>query len=238
MMGRSPEQAGGSTEASRFDVEISVRRLPLLLVGVAVVLMSCHLGLAYYHYRVAELPWSLVQLFDVDQENNLPTWYSGFILLVAVALLWLCARKKRLDGDRWFRWWYLLTAGFLVMAIDEVASLHEVINGLIEVIWAKPAGFLVIGIGVVFLPFVLSLPRRTGFLFVVAGAIYVFGVIGVEIFGNYLAMQRLTNSLEYRIVTMVEESLEMLGVIVFIYALLDYMRGAASHASVSAEIVD
>jgi hypothetical protein len=43
-----------------------------------------------YHYQIEEvswLPWR--QLFDVDEENNLPTWFSGALLALAAGCLWL-----------------------------------------------------------------------------------------------------------------------------------------------------
>ena len=58
-------------------------------------------------------------------------------------------------------------------------------------------------------------------LFLLAGAIYGGGAVGVEHFTDSEV-----NSLHYNMWTALEEGMEMLGVIVFIYALLDYLRGS------------
>lgn len=55
------------------------------------------------YYRFQELPWLLRQLLDVDDENNLPTRYSGFLLPIARVSPWLCAGARRADGYRWYR---------------------------------------------------------------------------------------------------------------------------------------
>jgi len=210
---------------ARYDVTLSPRALPRALLAVALVLLACHAGLVIYHYRVEKLPWLLLQLFDVDDENNLPTWYSSFLLLTACALLWLCGRQKRADGDPRFRPWYVLAVGFLLMAIDEVAGIHETINSLIEMTWAIPAGILALGIGLAFIPFLLHLPRRTAVLFALAGGMFLAGAVAIEIVGYTMSIRALRDTLGYKLATLTEEGLEMLGVILFVYALLDYMRG-------------
>jgi hypothetical protein len=191
---------------------------------VALVLLACHAALAIYHYRIQELHWLLRQLFDVDQENNLPTWYSEFLLLTTCALLWLCGRKKRTDGAPWSGHWYALAVGFLLMSVDEVAGVHESINSVIEPTWAIPGAIMASLIGLAFVPFLLHLPRRTALLFGLAGGIYLAGAVGIEIIGNAMVGQRLKDTLQYNFTTLAEESLEMLGLILFIHTLLRYMR--------------
>lgn len=69
----------------------------------------------------------------------------------------------------------------------------------------------------------MRLPARTAFLFVVSGAVYVGGAIGFELIGGYYAKANGVENLTYSMISTVEESLEMSGVIVFIYALLKYI---------------
>ncbi len=233
---RSSKPHERATAAARYEVRLSSVTLPFSLLLVALVLLACHAGLTLYHYRVEPLPWLLRQLFDVDQENNLPTWYSGFLLLVATALLWLCARQRKAVGDRWSVQWLALSGGFLLMSLDEVAGVHETINSVIVMTWAIPAVFLVLVLGLAFVPFLLQLPRRTALHFSLAGAIYIAGAVGVEIFGNSLSVQNLRDTLQYDMATLVEEALEMLGVILFIRALLRYMRGSSGAVDASLEL--
>ncbi len=209
------------TDHSSYVIQVSPRFLVTLLAVLALTLLFCHAALTIYHYQVDELPWlPWRQLFDVDEENNVPTWFSELLLLTATVLLWLCAGKKRLEEDPSVDHWYALTIGFLLLAIDEVAGLHETINSLIDPTWAIGGGLLALGIGVGFIPFLRRLPRRTAILFAVAGAIYVGGAVGVEIIGEPLD----SDSMAYNLLTVLEEGMEMFGVIFFIHVLLGYMR--------------
>jgi len=216
-------------------VVISSQGLPRALLTAALVLLTLHIVLYLYHYGVAELPWLVLQLFDVDQENNLPTWYSGFLLALTSCLLWVCAQQKRADGDRWYRHWYVLATGFLLLSVDEIAGVHESINSVIVKSWAIYGAIFAGVIGLAFVPFVLNLPRRTALLFTAAGACYLAGTVGMEVIGNDMVGRNLSDTLGYKVATLVEESLEMLGIVLFVHTLLAYMRepgGDAVRASV------
>ncbi|MDH3421968.1 MAG: hypothetical protein OEN00_03190, partial [Gemmatimonadota bacterium] len=87
--------------------------------------------------------------------------------------------------------------------------------------WVVPGLIALAALGVIFARFVLHLPPRSRVLFVVAGTVYVLGALGMEIVGRaYLAAS--DDDLTYGIIATVEEILEMGGIVVFVYALLDY----------------
>ena len=73
-----------------------VRYLAIIVMGLLVV----HSVLQVWHYQWYEVPWPLQQLFDVDEEDSIPTWYSASALLLASALLYIISQRKRADGDR------------------------------------------------------------------------------------------------------------------------------------------
>ena len=230
------DRGSRSATAGRYEVRISPRALTRLLLIVSLTLLACHTALALYHYRVENLHFLVIQLFDVDQENNLPSWFSGCLLLTASALLWFCARTKRVGGDPWSGTWYALALGFLLLSVDEVAGVHESINSMIVITWAIPGGAAALVIGLAFIPFLLHLPRRTAVLFALAGAIYLAGAAGLEVVGNSLVAQGLRDTLRYNLWSLLEESLEMFGVILFLDTLLRYMRGSGAgrvHASLN-----
>ena len=197
------------------------------MLVAALILLACHGALTIYHYRIEELPWLLRQLFDVDEEDALPTWFSTILLLIVSAILWYCAQLERAGADRWAVYWYVLSVGFLLMSIDEVAGIHETINTVIESHWAVGGGILALMIGLCFVPFLLGLPRRTALLFVVAGVAYIAGAVGIEILGQPMD----ADTLEYNLLTLVEEGLEMFGVILFLYGLLDHVPRLGANTS-------
>jgi hypothetical protein len=70
--------------------------------------------------------------------------------------------------------------------------------------------------------FLLHLPAKTRLRFLIAATIYLGGAIGVELFGSQHAELYGYENLTYSMIATLEESLEMTGLIVFIWALMNY----------------
>jgi len=167
-------------------------------------------GLEYWH----------LSIFDLDEEESFGTWFSSVALLLAGALLLVQARALRGRADRWFASWMILGIGFVVLSVDEVVGLHELMNTLMEETPWTVVGFAIFAVvGVSYLPFLWRYRWRTAGLFFLAGAVYGGGAVGVE---HWTGSD--VNSLHYNMWTTLEEGMEMAGVILFIYALLDHMR--------------
>ena len=188
-----------------------------ILVVIAVLLVCTHLGLYSYHYLSEKLPWLLRQLFDLDEENNLPTWFSHFLLLNNAFILSIIA--STVAQEKRYYWW-ALAIGFLILSIDEVAGLHETFHSIIDFNWAIPAGILVAIVGILFIPFLRSLERRVAILYLISGAIFVSGALVIEL----LSEDMKTKSLEYALATALEEGMEMAGALVFLWVNLDILK--------------
>ena len=206
------------------------------LTAIVVGLLAVHIVLQVWHYQWDELPWLLRQVFDVDEEDSLPTWYSATALLLASVLLLLISRRKRIDQNPWVRYWYGLTLAFAALSMDEVAGLHETLNSLIDFSWAIPGGIFAALFGLAYLRFLLHLPSRTRWLFIIAGCMFVTGAVVVEMSTDWYDDEDLLNTLPYNLWNALEEGLEMGGVVLFIYALLGYMTsGRSAHVEVIVE---
>ena len=165
-----------------------------------------------FHY------WQLA-FFDLDEEESFGTWFSSGILLTAAVLLLHQARTLRAQGGAWHAWWTVLGIGFCAMSVDEVVGMHEFMNSMMEDTPWTVVGFpVLVLVGMAYLPFLWHHRMRTGLLFLVAGAIYGGGTVGVEHFTDSDL-----NSLHYNMWTALEEGMEMMGVILLIYAVLDHM---------------
>lgn len=219
------------TREARYTLEIRAGLVRALAI-VAACFLAIHLGLFLWHYRVSELHWLLLQLFDLDSENNLPTWFSAALLMLAAAVTWL---RACVEGEPRVTHWTVLAVGFAVLSVDEVAGMHETFNTAVDFTWAIPGGLLVLAVGVYFVPFLLALPRATARRFVLAGALYVAGAVGMEFIGNYLALAGEEDTLRYDLAAFVEEGLELYGVLLFLKALLDSMR--AGESALEVEVV-
>ena len=161
-----------------------------------------------------------VAMFDLDEEESFGTWFNSGILMMAAVLMIHQARILR-DQGPWYVWWLVLGIGFGFMSVDEVVGMHEFMNTMMgNTPWTLVGFLILLSVALAYLPFLWHHRGRTGRLFLLAGAIYGGGAVGVEHFTDDDV-----NSLHYNMWTALEEGMEMLGVILLIYAVLDHMRG-------------
>lgn len=230
----------GKSEAEKEIAPISLN--PALIAGtlgaIAFILavLSAGTETAYYlsGYNAGSLH-KIVKIFSLDLELNVPNFFSTLNLLFAATLLAVITFFKRKQNDSYLRYWAILAVGFLYMAFDEIASAHEKLIepmqallgkenlGALYFAWVVPIGFLVLFLAGFFFKFWLNLPPRARFSFLVAGVLYVGGAVGMELVGGRHFELYGSENLTYIILTTIEESLELAGVIVFIWALLDYI---------------
>ena len=176
----------------------------------------------------------IVPLFDLNGEENVPAFFSLLLLVSAAGLLAGVARLERIRGTRHASKWAILSVGFLAMGYDEAFQVHErlivpmrqfVGGGTLGVLWyawVVPALALVAVLAVVFLDFLRQLPTPTRRRFLAAAALYLTGAIGMEMVGGQFVELHRTDHWEFSAMVMVEESLEMTGVIYFIWAILKH----------------
>ncbi len=210
-------------ETVHFRFSISPRRVGGGLAICAFILAACHVLTVVYHYEHSKLPWAFLGLFDLDEEESFGTWFSSGLLCLAGLCSMLCAMRAAATARPMCPQWWFLGFGFVLLSLDEVAGMHESLNSATEMSWAIPGGILAVVIGLAYAPFLFRLPRATAVLCVIAGAIYIGGAVGVELATEgYLESDQL-DTLEYNLTTVVEEWMEMTGVILFIYAVLRFM---------------
>ena len=207
------------------------------LALVAGVLVATNIGMQAYRLFAHQEHVRFMPLISLDAEHNLPALFSTALLLSASAVLTLIAllesRRKAPDTLKWG----ILAAGFLLMGIDETMALHEKLIeplrkaldgqhhhlGIFYFAWVIPGIALVAILGAFFLPFLIRLPRRTAIAFVLSGAIYVGGALGVELVEGWWREEHGHRNLTYHLLVSLEEGMEMVGVIAFIHALMDHI---------------
>jgi len=188
--------------------------------------------------------WSenyFVKAFGVNSERNLPTAYSVLALLFSSFLLGTIAHAKNLDSCRYKNHWKVLSFIFLYLSLDEAGQLHEKLvqpmrtmlnaTGFLYYTWVVPVGVLVVIFLLSYTKFLFHLPVPTRKLFVAATVIYLGGALGVEMIGAYRSSTAGENNILYQIIVTVEESLEMVGIVVFIHALTSYIKISLGGAS-------
>jgi len=214
------------------------RALLVLLLPVAVVLVLTSfgvtlVGLASPGVDPFEGYARLRDAVSVDAETTIPAWFSVGLLLVCALLLLDVARTTRIEGSRW-RWhWAALTLVFAYLSMDEGSRLHETGESVLEaagidtglrfgwVALAIPAMLVFVA---AMLPFLLTLPRRTALRFVAAGLVFVCGAVGMEFVGGWAWDAAGEQSALYTAISSVEELMEMVGSILFAWAVADHQR--------------
>ncbi|MCH8828159.1 MAG: hypothetical protein IID45_01130 [Planctomycetes bacterium] len=113
--------------------------------------------------------------------------------------------------------------------MDETAQIHEHasdwfdLNGAFYYGWVRPAGIVVLLIGLCYLKFLGHLSRRSRIQFMIAGATYVGGALGVEMGLGFWADMVGDENFVYSLIDLVEEGLEILGATLFLFELAEYI---------------
>jgi hypothetical protein len=214
-------------------------RLPLWLLGASVGLVIAHVVAKawlplYFHGQGGTV--RLIRFLDLDQEGNLPSWYSAMLWTLA-ALLAFCASAQRQKTARARNRWTALGALYLFLSMDELSAFHEMLGIALRRVQAFVSWFhyawLAYGlaftavVAAYFAPFVLRLPRYVLGCILTAAAIYLFGAVFLEWYAGMVrdGVLRYPLGLSEFHEIIGEEFLEMVGVIVLIHGLLMYLRG-------------
>ncbi len=212
------------------DIVVSRARLrPILLAFMAVIVAAGVLVEVLRPIYELKTKSGVVPLLSLSYEQNIPTFYSAILLLVCSLLLSLVAVGARANGERFVRHWWVLAAGFLYIAFDEMLEFHEqlsklmALDGVLHFSWIVPAAILVLALGAAYIPFLRALPRPIALRFVLAGAVYVGGAVGMELPLGWWTVRHGEDNLGYGLIDAVEEALEMLGLNLFVLVLVDHL---------------
>ena len=216
------------------SVLLPSRRIVATLALIAAGIMGVHLATLVLSYGFdRDNVLGLARLFDVDGEDNVPAIFSFGLLLFAAVLLSLITLQQPRGARPRRALWGGLAAVFFYLATDEGFELHERVSrsaarvlGAHELsyyAWIAPYALGALVFGVAYARFLGQLPRPIRIRFLAAGTVYVSGALGAELVGAaYVHHFHTEHALGYDIETAIEESLEMAGVILFIYALAKY----------------
>jgi hypothetical protein len=234
-------------------IAISPQRVLRLLLAITAVLVLGHAVVTIAEFGFGrDHALGLRRLFDFNGEGNAPAWYSSLLFLLGAALLAVVWHERRAEGLRFSRHWAGLALVFLFLALDEAASIHEQLidpvrdalgtGGAFLHAWIIPYGIALALLLMAYLPFLRALPARTLRLLLAAGGVYLAGAVGMEMVGGYVWDRHPVRGIPIIAIMALEEALEMVGLAIFAFALLDHLarehpfvgvRIAASHAGIA-----
>ena len=238
LQGFSKQTEELKSQAGNLTWVLSPKNLVWTLAKIILFFAVTGIASAYFEFADYPLPASewFADLFDLNGEFNLPAWYQAFALLFSAGLLAVIVHFKRQQRDRFLPRWRFLAGLFFFFFIDEVFSIHEILiipavrealnlPALFYHTWVIPGAILVGIFCIKYFNFFRHLPFQFKRLFLLAGSIYVGGALITEmangVIGEIYGYTSLVNSL----LTVVEEVLEKIGILVWIHALLKYIQG-------------
>ena len=216
---------------ARLDIRVPVHLLPVGLLAVPVALAVIYLGTQKIERdQPGALSASVLRFFDMNAEANLPAWFSGALWQIGALLAyatWTAHRSRSLPNAGY---WAGMVPLFLLMSLDEVGMIHESfgnvvkpMDGFFSYSWVVVGIVLVAVVGVSYARFLSRLKPLPMALFVLSAALFLGGALVIEMIGAAVASgalewfpfgQSWTRMIAY------EETLEMLGPIVLIHAIL------------------
>ena len=217
------------------ELQINRRTLSLaVLVGTALLSLA---GAGVEIYKQSAQTWfpiSLITPFDLDRDANLPTWFSSSCLMISALLMGWIGAAKAPGRDR--KLWLAMAAIFAYLSVDEAAELHEItigplrnllgLSGVFHFAWVIPFVLALIVLAFIYFRFWRDLPPPTRLGLLAAAVVYVGGAMGLEMYGSFIAAAHGEEFWLYRVLTVMEETMEMTGLWLLIHTLAQY--GAAN----------
>jgi hypothetical protein len=233
-------------------ISVSPVRIVKFLLTVTFLLLVFHMVAVTIGYvdpvppesTRAVLVNNFYQQFHLASKANMSTYFSSLLLGFASLLLYVIYKTETTKKANWL----LLSLIFLFLSIDESSEIHENFAGpvgdkirlhlhntsmYLAWAWVIPYAAITLFVGLYFLRFTLQLPRKTKNLFFLSGTIYVFAALFLEFFEAHFEEKYGVNNSYNEFLYPCEETLEMVGIILFIYALLDYLSQRSKNIPLS-----
>lgn len=217
-------------------VNIQLKKFIINLAIIVIVLNSISFigRLVEYQLNIKETT-EFVRLFHVAEEGNITAWYSSLSLLFCAILLGFIALSKRAETNSLVKHWKILSIIFICLSLDEAASIHEIFilplrnyfnfSGIFHYSWVIIAIPLLLIFAIYYINFLKTMPIKTRYYLMFSGIIFVSGALGMEMLGGYFLTSEIERSSIYNSISItIEEFLENIGIVVFIYALLEYIK--------------
>ena len=184
-----------------------------------------------------------MRMLDLEREANVPTWVSSLNLAACALLLLFIARAASGRNDHYAAHWTGLCIVFLYLSLDEACqTFMRGRRRSSSSSWTRPERstphgssprmLAVTVFALVYLRFLFSLSNSFRWLFILAAVLYVGGAAGLQMLAwhyKYPLFQanpddvNARDNMTFTLIGQAEEVLEMVGVIVFMYALLQYL---------------
>lgn len=184
--------------------------------------------LNYYATFVSKQTGDLLA-FGFDMENNIPTYFSAIlcyliatICLVRIFYNDIINKTKIALGS--------IGLAFAYVGTDEIMAIHETFvekvnkyykfDGLLHFSWVIPGFIFLLSFVAINSFFYLSFSKKSQVRLTIALFVYISGAILMEMISGYTICEIGDANSLYKAMTTAEESLEMLGLILFVQTII------------------
>ena len=214
-------------------LNLSPLQITKILTSVFVILSILNLIIQIakyeFHYREG---WFYV--FNMDKEWNFPTLYTVILLIICSALLKQITILEKNHQSLFIKYWQILYFTFIFLAFDEALQIHGIfmlypelakgLPGIFHFLWVIPYGIFVAIFGLYFAKFTFNLPTKIKRLVLLSATFYIGGALGIEMLGGlWIRIAGDQRNLVYSLIVSIEEMMEIIGLIIFIYSLMIYI---------------
>jgi len=223
------------------EIKLSPKKIAGFLTIIFLVLLFFNVALNVARYYLG-FHSKVVSAFNFGSEHNFPAYYSAMGLLLCAVLLIVVAVAFKKKRQKYAAHWFVLSVIFVYLSLDEMLEIHEQLvepvrallhtGGVLRFAWVIPYGILLIIFILTYVGFLMNLPKKIRVLFIVSGAIYVMGAMGIESLGAPWYTAHGWDNFGYAMFQTVEESLEMIGVILFAYSIATYIKDHIRYVTV------
>lgn len=224
----------------KVSVRQAVTLLAICLAGLAIV--GLYFGVAFppdaFSNGDPRPAKALIRLFELDGEANIPTWFEAtlFVLAAGLALMVSGSVARRATA------WRVLAAALVVMSCDEVSSIHETVGIWLSVAmsasklyvyaWLIPGAVVAAALVWLTREAVRVLDRPVRRAVILGGLIFLTGAYGLEVV-EAVVDAHVYGTWVFGLIAGIEETLEMSGLIVLIYAFMRHLRDHAPDGAIA-----
>jgi len=223
-----------SEQPAPWGEELTARAWPIFRGLLVFILELYALSLVGQYFRFftpyREMLDFAIHEFHLDDEKNFPTFLSMAEMAIAVILMLYLGIRTIVRREKFAFHWIFMAAIFVFLAFDEYMELHEQLGviirdyvdlkGFLNFAWYLPVIPVLLILFLVYLPFLRGMTPKLRNRIILGGAVFVFGSIGLESVGSKVINDGLATFFQFVMLANVEETVELIGMAIYVGALL------------------